>query len=214
MSNRTSVSERIEVPNHKAPEGFVEVKLDIPAWKPELFTKRQEPGSDVEVYTGDPLVGVVKEYLNFGDRIDEQTGKPQLDDEGVVKQVEAIVVLLEAPITAIKRDKTKVALKSGDEVLFFPTARIFQAFTKATRHPLQIVANHPTQMLRIWCQPTTRTPMPTDPKRRLWDYKFQVHPKAVRREGSLALGASFDPPAMQAAIAAAAGTNGQAAHAG
>lgn len=194
---------------HKAPEGFIEVKLDLPSFKPELFTRR-EPGTNVELYTGDPLQGVVTEFLNFGVRHNPD-GSVQVDGDGVPKEIEAIVVKLEAPLKCISRDKQIVEGRVGDEILLFMTARLYQAFTKATRHPVSVVGNHPTNMIRIWCLPTKRTPMPNDDQKKLWDYKFQVHPTPVKRAGAQQLGAHFAPPQIaQTATPAANGAGAQA----
>jgi hypothetical protein len=195
------------VPKHEAPADFIEIDLDMPAFKAELFAQRRL-GTEIDDYIGLPIQGTIVECLNFGDAKDPTTGRVQTDEDGVPRQLRALVIALEKPLMVQGRDKTQPAFEAqpGQKIVFFPTVRVIQSIlaSPAARAPaslahynmgekLEIACNHPTKMLRLWMLPTTRIKHPQDSQKRMWNCTVKVDPNLHPRQGAgRAFGQLFD----------------------
>lgn len=209
------------IAKYDAPAGFVEIDVDLPSFKAELFTQRRE-GTPYEDYTGAPILGTILECRDLGDSTDPETGETIVDEEtGEARRLRGLVIELEAPVKVQGRDKSQPAFeaKTGDKILFFPTFKVKQAILAVARPPaalaqldmdakVEMACNHPTKMLRLWVMPTTRGPHPTDSKKRLWNYKILVDPKLRDRKGVQAMGGQlFDQVSVLPPVA-----NGRGEH--
>lgn len=188
------------VVNHQAPEGFVEIDIDLPSFKAELFTQRRQ-GQEIEDYTGGPIQGLILACRDFGEATDPETGQVITDEDGVPRRQRALMIELEKPLMVQGRDKSQPAFeaKPGEKILFFPTTKILQAILAVAPPPPGVVhldmgakvelACNSSRMIRIWVLPTTRTKHPTNPKFRIWNYQVKVDPKTHVRSGAQAAAA-------------------------
>ena len=196
-------------PKYTAPEGFEKVVVEMPSFKPEPFSEREAPGSKMQVYTGRPLQGEILGARNFGSMTDAD-GNIQSDENGVVRDMIALLVKAEVEVECIGRDDKTVIVKPGETILWFATTQIRQSITQTLRLDAEgraqadqifVRAMNGEYGLRFFCMPLKQVPHTKHAAKgyKMWTYDFRLHPQPVKRLGSNGLGRYFQHAALPAA---------------
>jgi len=148
-----------------AKDEFVDYKIDVPTFKPELFSQRDEKNPKREIYKGLPVQGYVvgHELVNVKD-----------PETGETKTQGLYTLQLTAPTKATNRDGETVDLKVGDALKLWANAQIKQALPPE-------VANHPGGVVEVRITPLYREPMPKSDKK-MWTFDFKLKPEPIARK--------------------------------
>jgi hypothetical protein len=178
---------------HQAPEGFEKVIVDMPSFKPEPFSEREGPGSEIQIYNGKPLQGEILGARNFGVMKDSDNNV-MTNENGETNDIIGLVVKLEADVDVIDRDKKPFLAKAGETILWFATVKVRQAITQTLRidttggseesNRRYLAALNGRYGLRFWCMPQKKEPNPKNAKFKIWSYDFHLHPTPVERKGT------------------------------
>jgi hypothetical protein len=179
--------------------GFHKVIVEMPAFKPEPFSEREEQGSKVQVYTGTQLNAEILGARNFGAMKDAE-GRPMTNDDGEPNNMIALVLKLDADCNVVGRDQKPIMAKKGDTILWFATVQARQAIMNALRleagdkhqaEELFVRAMNGEYGIRIECMPQKQIEHPKNKNFKMWTYEIAVHESPVKREGALGLGKFF-----------------------